>query len=206
MKTVCLLLAIAVSPLSLFANQIQTNSHTSLTELALVQPETYSLDMANSTMSIEGTSNVHDWVSRAEEISGSAVIALENGALTSVSDLSLIVQIKGIKSGKKGMDSRTYDALQEKKHPIITFTLSEISSISEDGITATGELTIAGATQAVQMNVSYTVHEDGSLQFSGRQAINMRDYGIDPPTAMFGAISAGEEVQVVFDARFKQNS
>jgi len=54
------------------------------------------------------------------------------------------------------------------------------------------------------MDVNYEILPDGSVLFNGTQNINMKDYDVDPPKAMFGAIKAGEEVDVIFDAKFIQ--
>ncbi|MDZ7807524.1 MAG: YceI family protein [Gracilimonas sp.] len=169
-----------------------------------VSAQSYNVDIENSKVVIDGTSNVHDWQSEAEQFSGNAMIKIEDDSLISISDLQFNVVVDGIKSGKGGMDSKTYDALNKKKHPNIMFALSEVSSINDSSLTATGDLTISGVTKSVQMDVSYEILPDGSVLFKGTQNINMKDYDVDPPRAMFGAIRAGEEVDVIFDAKFIQ--
>jgi polyisoprenoid-binding protein YceI len=183
MKSLFLGVLFLISPLTLFG-------------------QSYTLDSAQSQLTIEGTSNVHDWVSTAEEYTSTAAIVIEDNRLVSISSLQFEVTVDEIKSGKKGMDTRTYDALNEKSYPTISFLLDEISSISNESLEATGSLTISGKTQPIQMSVNYQLLEGDGVQFSGRQSINMRDYGVEPPTAMFGAIAAGEEVQVVFTTIF----
>jgi polyisoprenoid-binding protein YceI len=170
----------------------------------LVSAQSYSIDVENSKVVIDGTSNVHDWESEAEQFSGNATIEIEEDSLISISDLQFNVVVDGIKSGKGGMDSKTYDALDKKKYPNITFVLSEVTSINDSSLSATGDLTISGVTKSIQMDVEYEIHPDGSVLFKGTQNINMKDYDVDPPKAMFGAIKAGEEVDVIFDAKFIQ--
>lgn len=170
----------------------------------LVSAQSYSIDVENSKVIIDGTSNVHDWESEAEQFSGNATIVIEEDSLISISDLQFNVVVDGIKSGKGGMDNKTYDALNKKKYPNITFVLSEVTSINDSSLTATGDLTISGVTKPIQMEVEYEMLPDGSVLFKGTQHINMRDYDVDPPKAMFGAIKAGEEVDVIFDTKFIQ--
>ncbi len=167
--------------------------------------QNYSVVANESEVIIEGTSNVHDWESKAEKFSGTATIEIENDSLiSSITDLEFNVVVDGIKSGKGGMDKKTYDALNEKKHPNIKFVLSEVTNIGADTLIANGELTISGVTRTIQMEVEYEILPDGSVLFKGTQPITMTDYDVDPPKAMFGAIKAGEEVDVVFDAKFIQ--
>lgn len=174
----------------------------SLSTMALYA-QNYSIIENESEVIIDGTSNVHDWESNAEQFSGTATIEIaEDSLISSISGLEFNVVVDGIKSGKGGMDSKTYDALNKKKHPNITFVLSEVTNITSDSLTATGELTISGVTNSVQMEVEYEILPDGSILFKGSQAITMTDYDVDPPKAMFGAIKAGADVDVIFDAKF----
>lgn len=82
--------------------------------------------------------------------------------------------------------------------------LTEVSGIEANSLIANGELTISGVTNTIEMNVDYEILPDGSVLFKGTQAIKMTDYKVDPPKAMFGAIKAGEDVEVIFDAKFVQ--
>ncbi|SMO80788.1 YceI family protein [Gracilimonas mengyeensis] len=166
--------------------------------------QSYSVVENDSKVIINGTSNVHDWESEAEEFSGTASIEIAEDSLVDISSLEFNVVVDGIKSGKGGMDSKTYDALNEKKHPNITFTLSDITQISSNTLTATGQLTISGVTKDVEMEVEYELQPDGTILFNGIQPIKMTDYNVDPPKAMFGAIKAGEDVEVTFNAKFAQ--
>lgn len=170
----------------------------------MLQAQSYSIATDESGVTITGTSNVHDWESTAEQFSGTASIEIEDDSLISISNLKFNVVVDGIKSGKGGMDDKTYDALNKKKHPNITFVLTEVSGIEANSLIANGELTISGVTNTIEMNVDYEILPDGSVLFKGTQAIKMTDYKVDPPKAMFGAIKAGEDVEVIFDAKFVQ--
>jgi polyisoprenoid-binding protein YceI len=157
-----------------------------------------------SKVTIAGTSTLHDWESEAEEFSGEATILTEDSQLTGIENLTFSVVVDMIKSGKGLMDKKTHGALKEKKNPNITFTLSEVLEMKTDTVLASGDLTIAGVTKTVQMEVAYEVNEDGSVTFKGTQPINMKDFDVDPPSAMLGSIKTGEDVTVTFEAKFIQ--
>ena len=171
----------------------------------MLSAQEYSIVTGDSEGIITGTSNVHDWESQAEEFSGTATIETADDSLIDISALEFNVVVDGIKSGKGGMDSKTYDALNKKKYPNITFVLNEVTDLSNGSLTATGELTISGKTNTIEMDVAYELSEDGTLKFTGTQPIKMTDYDVDPPKAMFGAIKAGEDVEVTFNAVFANN-
>jgi polyisoprenoid-binding protein YceI len=164
--------------------------------------QSYAVNPEKSEVIITGTSNVHDWESKAEQFTGTATIDVQNDSLISISDLKFEVVVDGIKSGKGGMDKKTYDALNKKKYPNITFALLQVSELTAHTLAATGELTISGETRSIQMDVEYRLLPDGSIVFKGTQPINMEDYKVSAPTAMFGAIRAGAAVEVTFNATF----
>lgn len=166
--------------------------------------QNYTLVQEESEVMVIGTSNVHDWEAPAEEFSGVAEIEVADDSLVSISSLNFTVVAEEINSGKGGMDKRIDDALKVKKHPEVSFELSEIAEISNGVLNAKGTLTIAGVTKEVQMEVNYQLLPDGSILFEGTQNIDMTEYEVDPPTAMFGTIKAGEKVDVKFSTKFAQ--
>lgn len=170
----------------------------------MLSAQTYNVNPSESEVTITGTSTIHDWESVAEEFTGSAEITVEDGVLTAVEDLTFNVTVKEIESGKGGMNKKIYGALDEKKHPNIVYTLTEINEIDGDTLLATGDLTIAGVTKSIQMKVAYEVLDNGSVTFKGTQPITMTDYKVKPPSAVFGTIKAGDDIEVVFNATFVQ--
>lgn len=172
--------------------------------LTAVFAQDYQLVQQESEVMVIGTSNVHDWEAPAEEFSGSAAIEVAEDSLISISELQFTVQAEEINSGKGGMDKRIDDALKINKHPEITYVLSEINEMNDGTLVATGKLTIAGVSKDVQMEVEFELLPDGAILFNGTQNIDMTNYDMSPPTAMFGTIKAGAEVDVRFAAKFAQ--
>lgn len=162
---------------------------------------------SSTTLSVEGTSTLHDWEMVAEELKGRASITLDESGTPDVQGLTVSVQAESLKSHHKGMDKNAYEALKTDEHPRIRFELTRMNSAQKSGeayaINASGKLTIAGTTRPISMSVNCKTEAGGSLKFEGRSRINMKDYGIDPPTAMLGTIKTGEVVTVVYRAVFQ---
>ena len=157
----------------------------------------------SSEMTIAGTSTLHDWVSNVTQVNGAADFTFADGALTSISNLSLTIPVKGIVSTKGStMDSKTYGALEAETHPNITYKLTKVTSIlpSATGVTiiATGDLTIAGTTKPIDLLVTGTYLGNNGIRFEGSKAFNMTDFGVDPPTAMLGTLHTGDKVTIKF--------
>lgn len=174
----------------------------------LAQSNSYEI-LKKSTMQVEGTSTLHDWTSDVEEFSSYIkfdATALEGDSISNpVQSLSLTIPVKSIKSGKGGMDRRTYDALKSDDFPNIMFQMNNAEITTTDSaltsmeLNVEGNLTIAGTSNTITLPVTGEKQEDGSFKFTGEYEINMKDYNVDPPSAMLGTIKAGEMVTVVFE-------
>jgi len=108
------------------------------------------------------------------------------------------------------MNNNTYKALKADANPEITFTLTDpVKSIqckpNEKTISAKGNLTIAGVTKPVDMQIKASMQEQSKLAFEGSLAIQMTDYGIKPPVALFGTLKTGNEITITFKTNFLIN-
>lgn len=173
------------------------------------QSTEYTLDESNSSMLIKGTSSLHDWEATAEQIDLSVsfnpgLLKQENPEVP-VTSLSVNVPVNSIESGKGGMNRKIYGALQEKKHPEIMFNLlsAELADSATPGksfiLNLTGNLNIAGTLREVSFPVTGILQDNGEYQFTGSYELNMKDYNVDPPSALFGTIKSGEVVTIEFD-------
>jgi polyisoprenoid-binding protein YceI len=158
-------------------------------------------------ITIGGTSNVHDWEEVAQTASGDAVVVWNQDATFSIQKLNLKVSVKSIKSDKGAiMDDKTYDALKGEKHPYITFKMISIKSMTKSGsgyaIKVNGDLTIAGVTKNVDINGTVSIKENGKLYIETSKAIKMTDFGIEPPTAMMGAMKVGNDITIKFKLNY----
>lgn len=176
-----------------------------LTASTIKAQPVYSVVNENSSIIVTGTSSVHDWDLRFEEMEGEATLLLEEDSLKGIPSLIFSTYSKSVDSGKRVMNSKTKGALDSKKHPKITFTLTEVVEVMSDSLVLEGDLVIAGFTKEIVLTGTYSVGTDGSFTASGIKQINMSDYGIKPPTAMLGTLKTGEEVVVEFNVRFQKN-
>ncbi|MCB0662690.1 MAG: YceI family protein [Saprospiraceae bacterium] len=159
---------------------------------------------------ILGTSNLHDWEMNCSQATIKGDFLVESGALTGVENVVVEIPVKSLKSEKGSiMDGKTYDALKAKEHGKIYFTLSNVNSITKSGagynVKASGNLKIAGYSRSVTMTVFVKVLSNGDLEITGSKDLKMTDYKVDPPTAMFGALTTGDDVTVKFNAALTSN-
>jgi polyisoprenoid-binding protein YceI len=159
--------------------------------------------LKNSKTAVSGTSSLHEWESEITKLEWTGILSLEDKKLALVKDVVVKIPVKSIKSTKGSMmDNKTYDAFNAEKNPTITFKLLsiKISGTGKDYILdATGTLIMAGASKNIGMTMKATLLPNGDMQLTGNKKINMKDFGMEPPTAMLGTIKVGEEVTVTFD-------
>ncbi len=170
--------------------------------------QTFNVNNGASNLKVEGTSNIHDWEMNAKELQGSMTVQMEDGQLVQLDELKFTVVAESLKSGKGGMDKNTYKALDTDDHKRITYELTSVKNLdctskTSCKITTTGNLTIAGTKQNVELVFDAKVAGD-KITLSGNKKIKMTSYKVDPPTAMFGTITTGDEVNIKFQTVFNK--
>jgi len=192
-------LSIKVFVLSMLAAVISLN--------AIAQQE-FILDSKKSKLIITGTSSAHDWEMVAQTFSCETTLGLTDQKVTEIDAINFSAKVEDIESGKRIMDNKTHNALLEKRNPQINFKLKpgEPVTISKDLVKLAGTLNIAGKSREVELSCEFA--QTGPNQFSvkGSVPLKMTDFGIEPPTAMFGALQTGNEITVIFDFEFNNSS
>lgn len=176
------------------------------TQISVAQ--TYQLNNSSSTLEVEGTSNIHDWELTAEDQQGKLIAELDDGQLVEISKLDFIVKAESLESGKSGMNKNTNKALNTDKYSQIVYKLTKVINIdctTQDKckVNTIGDLTIAGTTKPINITFDAQVTESQIL-LTGNKTLNMTEYGIEPPNALFGTITTGEKVNIKFQSYFKK--
>lgn len=164
----------------------------------------------DSKLWIEGTSNLHGWSCNAStfeariDLDSAAAASLTVAPPKALKRVEVKVPVKSLKCGHGGMDDNLYKALKADGSPQISYILATFDAAPGDvkdtfTLHTLGTLTIAGTENKIAMDVSATRMADGTIKASGVVPIKMTDYGIQPPTAIFGRLKTGDEVKVNFE-------
>jgi len=183
--------------------------------LSLISAATYAQDARiavspDSKLWIDGTSNLHGWSCKATALD--AAIDLDAAVASQIATappkalkrVQVKVPVKSIKCGHGGMDDNLYKALKADDSPDISYILATFEAApgeAKDSFTlhTVGTLTIAGTEKKIEMDIAATRLPDGSVTAKGLVPIKMTDFGIKPPTAIFGRLKTGDEVKVNFE-------
>jgi len=161
-------------------------------------------------MKLLGTSTLHNWEMEATSVEGEAQFVFKPGSeseLTSVTSLSVALEVKNLKSDSKGLDKNAYKALKSNEFKDIHYKLISATVTPEKKneylLKTTGQLTIAGVTKEIEMDVHCVVNTNGSITCTGSSKLNMTDYNVEPPSFMFGAMKTGDTITLEFNVVYK---
>jgi polyisoprenoid-binding protein YceI len=147
-----------------------------------------SLIYAQSTVEVDGTSTLHNWKMVSHDIK--VDMNQTNGKFTK---LVVTFAAKSLKSGDEGLDNTAYKAMKADKHKIVSFSLIKQN---DDG-------TLLGAFTSNNQEMNNTIKPDviEAGHVAGSFKVKMTDFGIKPPTFLFGAMSAGDELTIKYDIK-----
>jgi polyisoprenoid-binding protein YceI len=169
---------------------------------------------SGGSLRIEGDSTLHKWSSTATVVAmtfqlmdGAPASLTEAIKASKVKSMEVSIPVAGLKSGDSGLDRNLRNAMKEKKFPNVVYRLVryETAKGAGEGIVpanTAGELTIAGRTRTVTMDVVFRLSPDGA-SVSGSCPLNMSDYGIEPPKLLLGAIKVRDPITIRFDLFLK---
>ena len=163
----------------------------------------------DSRLWLEGSSNVRDWRCEATSLDASVDVDDDatHGAASSVRRLRHVqvrVPTHTLTCGRSQMDNIMYKALHVDDEPDGRQIVGRFDVIAQSGdidrnVVMQGTLRIAGRERVVRVPMVVEEQRDGSLRAQGSLPILMTDYGIHPPTALFGVLRTENRIVVKFD-------
>ena len=155
---------------------------------------------------IEGKSNVSKFSCRARSMSGYGRVAAE-GATERVSadaEALLAVSVLSFDCGNARMNSDLFEALKADTHPTIHFKMERANVVGYQPsgsveLDVTGIIMVAGVARSVQTRVVGDRLANGQLRAAGAILVSMRDFKINPPTALLGLVRTRNDITVRFD-------
>lgn len=198
---------------------MKTNFKTTLLALAILVPASGAWTVANeqlmlqpqSRLWIDGTSTIRSFTCRAGEVNAVVEVSGANAIPTllagekGVKAVQVTVPAEKMDCGNGKMNDHMRNALKVTESPTITFTLTNYDvAKNADGISGTinGTLDLGGVKKPIALQAT-GASEGGMLHINGVYELRMTDYGLKPPSLMFGRIKVGETVKVGFDLLLK---
>jgi hypothetical protein len=175
---------------------------------------------SDSRLWIEGSSNLRDWSCEATSLQASIDLEGQSEYATPAESVEfspqlrrvqIRVPVKGLKCGQGQMDRTMYKALRcevptECQDISGNFDVTSSNGDSDYSLKSTGALRVGGRENSVRFGVNVERLANGMFRAQGEVPMLMTDYGIAPPTALFGVIRTGNYVVVRFDLLVDQRS
>lgn len=182
-----------------------------------------------SSVVLAGSSNVKDWKCRSTSVDAQMAVATSPDHLNEVIDrvedgsigvwmndrskarlpmpqFQLRIPVTTFRCGNSVMESDLRRAMKSESHPDVSFSLRGLKSgIRHDlnnGIyraRVEGELSLAGVRRIIDVEVAVRRVSRKRFRVSAELPLKMTDFGISPPTALFGAVRARDQLTVRFD-------
>ncbi|MDR3651745.1 MAG: YceI family protein [Paludibacter sp.] len=169
-----------------------------LLSINVLSAQSLKINPKTSTMTIYGTTNVHNFTIKVGQINGELAISSKK-----VQSLSVEIPVRGLKSNESLMNTKTYEAFNEPKNPKISFQLTDAESLQVAGdevnVTVNGNLTMAGVTKKISFKTTGKNLKPGVYDFKGSIALKMSDFKMKPPTAMLGMMKVGDAITLKYD-------
>jgi polyisoprenoid-binding protein YceI len=163
-----------------------------------------------SEITLEGTSTLHAFHCKTNKLN--AYVDVDPGYATDLTKVArpivsvqVNIVVKTLTCGNTTMDNNMYATLKADENQIIKYRLSgyDIVDGSATGFAANtkGTLTIAGKEKAIDFRVSASRLAEGKATAEGEESLLLTDFGIDPPSFMFGRLKVGNEIKVKFNLK-----
>ncbi len=115
--------------------------------------------------------------------------------------------VASLDCGSRGLERDLARAVRAEKHPVIHFEFLHLEDMSIRNNPAVhvltlhtkGGLTLAGNHRRIDMDVNMSLLDDGSIHMSMERDLLMTDYGVKPPTALFGLIRARDRFSFAYE-------
>ena len=172
-------------------------------EMLVLQPQ--------SRLWIDGTSSIRSFSCKAGEVNAVVEAAGPNAipqlltAEKGVKTVHVTVPAERLECGNGTMNEHMRKAIKLSEHKSIEFRLADYEiARNADGVTGTinGTLLLGGVTKPITLKAEGEP-QGGMFHVTGSYDLDMTEYGLKPPTLMFGRIKVGKTVKVNYDLLLK---
>jgi len=176
----------------------------------------YKASPIGSSVTIDGTSTIHDWTMTGHNIAGylevpaGVVLDPAKEGLAGASGNKLAAQaqvsipVTAMQSGHEGMDEVMQDAMNAKTYPRIQYHLTEMTLKTPHAagtpleFDTKGDLMVAGVTNSVSMPIRIESGEKSKLKVTGSVPLKMTEFKIKPPVKL-GVFRTADDVKILFE-------
>ncbi len=164
-------------------------------------PENLTLSSASKVW-FDGTSNVKSFSCSAGKLDVDVSSDADATPAKLVKSASLAIQVAQLDCKNAKMNEHMRDALKSDKNPRITWKLSSYT-VDGNAVVMAGTLTIAGKENPIELR-GRGAFANGTLTLKGSKVLKMTEFGVKPPSLMFGTMKVADPVTVWYELVLNQ--
>jgi polyisoprenoid-binding protein YceI len=165
----------------------------------------YQVNQASSKVHVDGDSNIRQYAVQVESFDGKVIA--RDSAEQPVESVNISFQVESMKGGRgEIMDNKILKAFDYTNNPTVSFQSEEVLMKEVDGKTilqCSGSLSMAGMTKSTTIE---TEADLSNFVFIGSKTLTFTEYGMEPPSALFGSLKCDDEITVVWELSFEKIS
>ena len=170
---------------------------------ALAAPDVYKIDPVHSQVNFSIRHLVSRVQGRFRTVGGEITLDKDNLAASKV---TAEIDATSIDTGNEKRDGhlKSDDFFKTEKNPKITFASTAVTAPSKDKLSVVGNLTMAGVTKPVTLDVNVNGFMPGLAGFEAKTKVNRKDFGINwNRTLDAGGVLLGDDVDITITVEAK---
>lgn len=155
--------------------------------------------LASSELSIKGDTNISEFGCEFNTLyleQCNEIVYSQEGNHLNFKNAVLTLKNEGFDCGNKGINKDFHALLNTKEYPKITLELTDIILDKDEG-EASVKINIAGKENIY--NVPIAIFTTATNRFVGKLKLDIKDFGLEPPTKFLGLIVIKEEIEINFN-------
>lgn len=164
----------------------------------------------SSKLYLNGTSNINEFTCDCENYTHSGTVSINESKQGNwiFEYARLSIAVAAFDCGHSGINRDMGKALRSDKYPKIGITLKEIvnnaslrnfTSGTEHSLHVVVDISLAGATREYPLQVKVRKIKPELFKITAQKKLFMSDFGVAPPTALFGLIKVNDIINISFD-------
>ena len=170
-----------------------------LCSVTMVRAQSSYQAVPGSKLWFDGSSTVNTFSCSTVQVNGTALFEKDTPAVF------VEIAVRTLNCGNDGMNDDMFHAMKTNEYPLIQYVLRSTGNASvnpqsgEIHVVTSGDLTIAGSSESVEIPISIMPLGGGRYRVRGTKPLSMHEFHITPPSAFFGLIQAHDLLIVSFD-------
>ncbi len=161
-----------------------------------------------SWLRLSGTSSVNcfECISASEITKGNMEVSVDDsGGSMTFSNARLKIRVKSFDCRNPRLNRDMHNALGVDKYPEISIELLEAGASGYNESNGSGStrtrvaISLNGRKKIVEIPVEWRAEGNDRFRFSGTRTLKMSDFGVVPPSPMFGLIKVNDDIDISFN-------